>query len=1067
MVYIAQQSFGFGEVDPSIRAQYESVVYQKGCQTLTNIMLSETGSAKKRWGSVYHSTVTNGTDSYEFIDGYGNVFLVRGTNTAYQILDGASILYTSPTEANFSITDACSTGNELFLLTTAGLFVHEFSKTSGGYSITRSVLDKINADLITSQPEVSMVVSQNPVNLVNGKRITTSADFWTESECGKEYLYNGFGDNPNPNTSHMARTRSEEIWKIAPPEDHDVNKLPYFSYIGRRDSSTQTTQYDYYSHDVFLSGVTYSNVIGGNNIRFFAATASDLISTSYRVPVRLNLNGETSIWTDSTGTITDGEILLLKRNDNSGNSTITSKNGAITANGTSSSRITLTWVGAGTDSDNYDEADSHFYSQLAMFATSTDIAGQEPPGTGTVTAPATHDWVGPYKNWVNVGKALSTGSSSISGVIESSSWSAVALGASTLLSSISSQFDSDHEKALDMGAVGRFVLYRSGIVYRTTYFYVSDKALSASVQGQAGSLYICPIQGNPLDVSGQSSVLVVQLASSDESGTMADGRAAPRNGVVPDILVRGEDTNSGHTVQRIGMVGCPATSTTITSYTPVFASNGALDSTTSANIQVRHTAVVGDSNPEVDSTVFRVGKVEVDGGLNVVPSGGVSVGPSAYWKLTGSAINPKVPSGSGLTPSALLQMKSVEYHQGRICIGGLDSDFSSNLQRLSKSQNLGMTIITTKSGTTKNFTTGANDNDGLSFQIASKRGGKIEWLKSHMNTLFVGTGEEEYVIEDAPLTPTQVNISSQSEYGSTPGSRPVLFGNNIVFIQSDGKTIRSMGYEERRNRFESDDLLQYARHITTTEKITRIAVVGTATQYLFALTDAGKLWCLSFIPKNQVFGWSQWSNDSFTISDIVGTTDSSGSPALWARTSLNHGIYFTSDSSRGDLCVDVAKNAGSITTNSCVPGTPHTTGTLSVVADGVYVSDSIFISGVLPFPNHPSAPTTVVVGIPYTSTIVPHIPELMIPGKGSTLGREKNVSRLRVLFNKVRGAFAAGSPVVVVPADNPLSPVIESPGFYSVAVVGEYGPQPVVNITQSSPYGFEVSGYNAEYDFGD
>ena len=100
-------------------------------------------------------------------------------------------------------------------------------------------------------------------------------------------------------------------------------------------------------------------------------------------------------------------------------------------------------------------------------------------------------------------------------------------------------------------------------------------------------------------------------------------------------------------------------------------------------------------------------------------------------------------------------------------------------------------------------------------------------------------------------------------------------------------------------------------------------------------------------------------------------------------------------------------------------------------------------------------------------TLAPNIPELMVPGKGSTLGREKNVSRLRILFNQVRGAVAAGYELKQVPATIIYDPVADAPGFYSVPVVGEYGSQPTINITQSAPYGFEISGYNAEYDFGD
>ena len=97
MVYIAQQSFGFGEVDPNIRAQYESLMYQKGCQTLSNALLSDTGSACKRWGSVFSVDIENGQKAFEFVDGYGSFFIISGRTTGYDILQGSTIIYSSPT----------------------------------------------------------------------------------------------------------------------------------------------------------------------------------------------------------------------------------------------------------------------------------------------------------------------------------------------------------------------------------------------------------------------------------------------------------------------------------------------------------------------------------------------------------------------------------------------------------------------------------------------------------------------------------------------------------------------------------------------------------------------------------------------------------------------------------------------------------------------------------------------------------------------------------------------------------------------------------------------------------
>ena len=1106
MVYIAQQSFGFGEVDPNIRAQYESLMYQKGCQTLSNALLSDTGSACKRWGSVFSVDIENGQKAFEFVDGYGSVFIISGRTTGYDILQGSTIIYSSPTETAFSIKDACSTGNELFLLTSAGLFVHQFAKVDpdDGYTIMRSRLNTINSDLITSQPETTMTFTwpTSGVGSFQSKVITSGTSFFEERECGKVKFYND-GSWPPENASYkyIPRTNSEEIWKIASPLNPDTNSIPFFTYLGKRETDATVKTYDYYSYGIRLFDGEDAPYVDADGLRLDLDTLGPGYSgLNQDTTVKIHLNGATSLLFSPS--VVDGDVVKLYHNGAGYAKLRTAGGTVVTPSGVQDGRIEFEFIGC---SGSEDPGDASFWDDKDTFSTNTDISGHS---NGTELDMPTHDWIGPYKNWVNVGKVLTPATSTVAGVIGDANWSILALGNPTLLSTVATGFDDDHHEALDLGAVGRFVLYRHGVRYKTTYFYVSDKELDpyASV-GSSSPLYIVAIQGNylePVAITDDHFVLVMQLASSDDFGTMADGLAAPRNGVARELLVRGSDTLSGYfgteQVQRVGMVGCPSTSTTITSYTPVFTGK-ALTSTTSASIEVRHTAVIGDRNPIVNSQVFRVGKHEIDGGDNLAPpisiiSGVTGVGPSAYWKLTGAAINPSPPAVTPpLVPDVLLKMDRIEYHQSRIFIGGFDSDITgSYLRKLPSSQNLGITLVSTHSGSTKNFATGDLDNEGISVQISSKRGGKIVWLKSHMNALFIGTGEEEFVIEDAPMTPASINVSSQSVYGSTAGSHAELFGNNVVFVQKDGRTIRAMGYEERRRRFESTDLLQYAKHITKNEKITRIAIVGTATQYLFILTDAGKVWCLGLNPQNEVFGWSQWKSDDYTYSDILGTNDGSGNPALWARvlltgaTTASKGVYITSDPIYSNRRMDLIEEH----TGGDIVNTGILAGVINISDDllGKEVSYILEVGGVELYYGNATvvtipggsisgiyfggeqygtvldpAPTKAYIGLPYTFSLIPNIPELMLPGKGSTSGRNKNISRIRAYFSAARGGVVEGNSILTATAG--LSLVPDSPGFYSVSVIGEYGPQPQVNISQAVPYEFEISGFNAEYDFGD
>ena len=1081
MVYIAQQSFGFGEIDPNLRSQYESQPYQKGCRVLSNALLSDTGSAQKRWGSVFHTDSPGNDKAFEFINGYGDTFLILGSSTGYSILKGDTVLetYTSTVEL---LKDAASTGNELILLTYNGLYIHTFSKElDNSYGITRRKLDRINTNLITSTPPVSITIESGEV--VNRQyKFISNAPFWNKRDDQDYNLVPMSSTTTVPDEwKDIPTLFTDSIWKIRQPNytgtEDDTKNIPFFSYIPNVISETRVDVFEEYGKLGYISGGALPSSTELNT--------TDLTLSSPSLPVfaKINFNGADTL--SFSPTINDGDIVRLY---DAGTNIIELKTEAgatVTISGTQDTRYTFEFRGySNQDPDDgawYDSAREHF-SDLSLFQT-------QPQRDDLVYDSPSSDWVGPYKNWTQVGKALKTSASLVAGMIGDATWNAVALGeVVTLDSGVSGDWDSDHTKGLDLGQVGRFKHYRDGILYRTTWFYVVDKYLSNGTTSGSGSnpVYICPVMGNPL--VGASSptdndctyenVLIMELASSEAQPTIAtdaklfsDGRSASKEGWLPELLVR----SGSDDVQRVGMVGCPGVSTDITSYKPTFVPGALVTATTSFTNTVRHTRVVGDTNPIEDSTVFRVGADEISGESNKASSSTASPGPSAYWELTGQAIDPIAPEGT--TPNVIVIPERVTVHQGRVVIAGLNSDIAgSSLRFLPSAQNLGLTVFMSKSGSTTNFDPGdSSANDGISFQISSKKGGMIRWMKSQFNALFLGSDEEEFVIADAPMTPASINISIQSEYGGKSGANSVAFGSAILFVQADGKTIRSMGFQERRNRYESEDLLQFAKHITDNDTIKRIEVVGTATQRLFALTDGGKLYCFTKFPQNAVYGWNQWSNSEYTtIDDVVGTTDDSGNPALWTRTSTGDSIFITSDDSRSNYHVDGAIDyTTGITTSGVTVSSDFNGKTVSaIVTDSsgnlVYVGDAAVSGATFTFGTAISpAPSKVVVGYPYTMTIAPNIPELMVPGKGSTLGREKNVSRLRILFNQVRGAVAAGYELKKVPDTVIYNPVAEDPGFFSVPVVGTYGIQPTINITQSAPYGFEVSGYNAEYDFGD
>ena len=1100
MVYIAQQSFGTGEVDPNIRAQYDSMPYKTGCQILENAYLSDTGSALKRWGSTIFSTSSGQHKAFSFVNSYGETYYILNTvesgTSGYKIIraSNAAVIstYTNSETSNSSeyVKDIASSGTQLFVMTIEGVYSHIIYADKD----KRTYLTDLNLGILESINPVSLVVTNHPEASTHykGLKVTSSQKVFNKNDVGTLWKL-----MPGPSSEDItpvfreldARNFQDSFNPVS--ETLDAPDYPFVSETEVRmenyfiDDNQSPNKYGVAKNVYLKEGHTVSSntLVATHALQNLDSTsANEALCRIYNIgDLDIQYRYSTS---DPFVPYKEGEMIAFTLTDGSKN--IAFETDYNTVSGTQSAETIVkieTREGTNSTRDFWEFPNNDITPNI-------QVPGSNQLGEGQ------YDWSGPYTNWVTVGKVFTNynGSEDVTGVIKNATWSANLNQTPVLLSTLvtdattsASLITDDHKRALTQGAVGVIEQCIGSSVYNKTYFFVAKKKFAeddgTKVANNTDDPYVTLITGQPLiapvAVDADNSMyttLKIRLASStDNSGTnrTSDGLAVNRNGLFADALVR--DNN-----YRVGLVGSPSASVDITSYdvSAYGTSTNIISGTTSFTNKVFLTNLIGDTNPGPRTNTFRVSQFEVeDNATNVFNTSTEGQAGSYYWKMTEEAFNPVTAFGE--TKEVLAYAEIVEYHQERLFLSGFK--VSDAIKDISTAQKVPLTILASKSGNTNNFQTGPNGDDGLSFAVASKDGGYIQWLKSLGNALFVGSDEEEFIIADAPMTPTSLNISRQSNYGSREDVSAKVYGNAVLYVTKDGKSIRALNFNERTNRYESDDLFQYAKHLTKSERIKKIEVVHTATPLLMALTDSGKLYCFTSKTKNSVYGWSEWSNSQLgTFSEIVSGRDSSGNPCLFARCSaLSSGagsVLITSDDTRLDYLLDYATeiDTDESTPLSTVTSAAYASKTVSVIVkkttgEEVYVGDYVATAGgVITFDGLSfNNVDKVILGLPYTMKLAPNIPEVMMPGKGSTLGRDKNVSRLRIFFNQVLGAVAAGYNVFPVPLDTKDAVPTNTAGFYSVPVVGQYGPQPTIIIEQSAPYSFEVSGYNAEYDFGD
>ena len=125
---------------------------------------------------------------------------------------------------------------------------------------------------------------------------------------------------------------------------------------------------------------------------------------------------------------------------------------------------------------------------------------------------------------------------------------------------------------------------------------------------------------------------------------------------------------------------------------------------------------------------------------------------------------------------------------------GYPSEVTFYQQRLcfANSSTEPQTIWTSKVGDYTNFTAGVNDDDPITFTVASNQVNVIRWLSAQQD-LMIGTAGGEFRVSGggaSPITPTNIMILPQTRYGSST-VRPIQIANMTIYVQG---VVRAVGW---------------------------------------------------------------------------------------------------------------------------------------------------------------------------------------------------------------------------------------------------------------------------------
>ena len=379
---------------------------------------------------------------------------------------------------------------------------------------------------------------------------------------------------------------------------------------------------------------------------------------------------------------------------------------------------------------------------------------------------------------------------------------------------------------------------------------------------------------------------------------------------------------------------------------------------------------------------------------------------------------------------------------------------------LTATDNTPMRVWVNKLLSLYDFSEGTADDMGFQFQVAATEINGNEWIIGE-RVLMLGSQREEITVRGSvglTITPTSIEAVSPTKVGSAP-VQPIRTHNAILHVQRGGKRLRELSAAEgvAENRINSDRSL-YTEHLFVNDPIKRITYQQEPVTIVWALTEAGNLYGMSYLLDQKVFGWVRYPVSGRVVDIAVSPHQDGDRDRLWMIVDRDTGECYVEymDDSEGFYGYSMTDSSIHGTFNpatTTISGLSHLDDMeVAIVTDGFPHRSMVVESGSLTLDY---AATTVEVGLPFTPRLTTLRP---VYGDTPLSGLMLSTSRLSVSLKNTMNLIVNGQRLTFSQNNDVMgvAPVLYT-GVMEVENLG-WDTAGVVTIEQDLPYPVTLLG---------
>lgn len=368
-----------------------------------------------------------------------------------------------------------------------------------------------------------------------------------------------------------------------------------------------------------------------------------------------------------------------------------------------------------------------------------------------------------------------------------------------------------------------------------------------------------------------------------------------------------------------------------------------------------------------------------------------------------------------------------------------------------------------ESGVFEGFREGVDDDQAMQWQIASNQVNAILWLMKGKH-FFAGTNGAVHALKatsEQAITPTAPpDVDELTSYGSA-NIQPVKAGTNLIYIQRNLKKFRELAFDVQQDSYVPRDITVLSEHITGTGVVE--ATYQQSDQIVWAVRSDGVLIALTYLPEQDVIGWSRHTTDGFFES--VATIPSGTEDQVWAvvKRTINGATKRYIEYLDADLNTDCALTYSGVPAD-VISGLSHLEAkSVKVIGNGAVLTDETISGGSITLEREVEEAE---IGLNYDSDGLTVRPEVKAQD-GTVQGVAQRITEVFVRVKDTAALTVDGDALIFhEPEDDLSQPPQELTGDKDCTLVG-YQQHAQISFQQTVPMRATILGFFGVVDAGD